>query len=508
MKVFLMYRDRDFDWSVGELPRNESDLIQDLELDTLFAAMAREDEFLFEVAKRGLLRSLLRPEEILYRQQVFADCVANPEIVRGLYDLSVEAMVAQKKANYGFLRDRPESTLRRAVKVLEVFVGYLKRLREVAEEHSGKFESGGFTRMFAELVAELEDDYFALIEEHLRELKFKRGMLMSAELGTGNKGAGYVLRRVPPASWTDRIPVTGRSGLSFRIPDRDESGFKALGEIRERGVNLVANALAQSTDHILSYFAMLRAELGFYLGCLNLRDRLEEKGEPICAPAPLNHETTALQATGLYDACLSLSIDKSVVGNDVDASNKSLVMITGANQGGKSTFLRSVGVAQLMMQSGMFAPAEAFRANVCDGLFTHYKREEDSTMESGKLDEELARMAEISEQIKPESMLLCNESFAATNEREGSEIARQVVRAFTETGVKVFFVTHMYDLAHSFYARQLDSALFLRAERHEDGGRTFRLSENEPLPTSYGADSYQRVFGAEARPPAAAADAV
>jgi DNA mismatch repair ATPase MutS len=126
---------------------------------------------------------------------------------------------------------------------------------------------------------------------------------------------------------------------------------------------------------------------------------------------------------GLYDPCLSLRLGNRVVGNDIDANGKHLVMITGANQGGKSTLLRSVGLAQLMMQAGMFAPARSFTADICHGLFTHFKREEDDTMTSGKLDEELARMSDIAEQITPHSQLLCNESFASTNEREGSEIA-------------------------------------------------------------------------------------
>ena len=179
-------------------------------------------------------------------------------------------------------------------------------------------------------------------------------------------------------------------------------------------------------------------------------------------------------------------------------------MITGANQGGKSTLLRSLGLAQLMMQAGMFVGARSFRASVCNGVFTHYKREEDATMESGKLDEELSRMSEIADQITRHSILLCNESFASTNEREGSEIARQVVRAMLGKRIKVFFVTHMYDLAHSLYAQQLDNALFLRAERQPDGRRTFKLVEREPLATSYGEDSYRRIFGIAEPAPAAA----
>jgi hypothetical protein len=67
-----------------------------------------------------------------------------------------------------------------------------------------------------------------------------------------------------------------------------------------------------------------------------------------------------------------------------------------------------------------FVPRERVRRS-----FTHYKREEDATMQRGKLDEELGRMSEIADQITPHSILLCNESFASTNEREGSEIAGQ-----------------------------------------------------------------------------------
>ena len=179
----------------------------------------------------------------------------------------------------------------------------------------------------------------------------------------------------------------------------------------------------------------------------------------------------------------------------MDADGKQVIMITGANHGGKSTFLRSVGLAQLMMQAGMFVPAGSFTASVSTGVFTHFKREEDATMEKGKLDEELDRMSTIAGQISAGGLLLCNESFASTNEREGSEIARQIIRALTEAGIRIVFVTHMYDLAGRYYAEHDPAALFLRAERRPDGQRTFRVPPGEPLPTSYGEDLYQQVFG-------------
>jgi DNA mismatch repair ATPase MutS len=234
--------------------------------------------------------------------------------------------------------------------------------------------------------------------------------------------------------------------------------------------------------------------LAFYVGCLNLREQLAKKGEPICFPFPTAAQERRHSFNGLYDVCLTLSLEQRVVGNDLNADNKDLVIITGANQGGKSTFLRSIGLAELMMQCGMFVPGQSFCANVCNGLFTHYKREEDVTMKSGKLDEELNRMSDIVDQITPNSMLLFSESFAATNEREGSEIARQIVRALLEKRIKIFFVTHLYEFAHGFYDKKVQNAIFLRAERQPDGARTFKLSEGEPLQTSYGEDLYNKIF--------------
>jgi hypothetical protein len=537
MKVFLLHRDQDFAvrpelrdaifdammsgnlFAIANVRRdrqrqrepasplaptgNDAVLTQDLELETLWNAMAAGDEYVFEMAKRAVLSSLTDPDAIVYRQRVLADCLEHPEIIRQLYQLAVEGLENERAVGGLWPSAGPDQILSRSVRVLNLHVGVLRRLRQVAGQQSASFRSEGFTRFFAMLGDELADDYLKTVEQHLRDLEFKRGVFESAELAKGFKGRRYVVRTPREQHWTERLPFGNRAqGYSFTIPPRDESGFKSLEEIRGRGLNLVANSVAQSADHVKSFFSMLRLELAFYLGCLNLHDRLTGKGEPVCFPEPLAAGQLALTAQGVYDVSLTLHLEDRTVGNEVNADGKSLVMITGANQGGKSTLLRSLGLAHLMMQAGMFAGARSFRAGVCTGVFTHYKREEDSSMESGKLDEELSRMSAIAGQITRHSILLCNESFASTNEREGSEIARQVVKAMLRKQIKVFFVTHMYDLAHGFYAQQLGTALFLRAERQPDGRRTFRLTEGEPLPTSYGQDSYRHIFGGTEPTPA------
>ena len=103
-----------------------------------------------------------------------------------------------------------------------------------------------------------------------------------------------------------------------------------MGDLRDRGLNLVANAVAQSADHIDSFLHALQLELAFYMGCLNLSESLTQLGDPIAFPeiAPAGKRRHSF--TGLYDVSLALTMKKKVVGNDVNADDKSLVIITGA----------------------------------------------------------------------------------------------------------------------------------------------------------------------------------
>ncbi|MGH7781701.1 MAG: MutS-related protein [Candidatus Binataceae bacterium] len=501
MKAFLMYRDREFDVK-QQLPPNEAELTQDLELNRLYNAMALGDKDLFEIARKVILSSATDLGTILYRQSVLRDCLVNSSVIKSIYSKAVEAIVREKRESWWLSNKDPGLIVHRSINLLEIFRGLLGELRSIADEHADEFKSEGLIAFFAMLKRELSDEFLATLQNYLKQLAFRDGVLISAELGQGLKGNNYVLRwpQDTKQSWVSRVFAQRPRAYTFHLHPRDNSGFESLGELKDRGLNLVASTLAQSCDHVLNFFRALRSELAFYLGCLNLYEQLRRKGEPTCFPVPIASDERRHAFKGLYDVCLTLSMEQRVVGNDVRAENKELVIITGANQGGKSTFLRSLGVAQLMMQCGMFVPAESFCANVCDHLFTHYKREEDVTMKSGKLDEELARMSEIVDHLTPNSMVLFNESFAATNEREGSEIARQIISALLERRIKVFFVTHLYECAHAFHDRMTENAIFLRAERQPDGGRSFRLVEGEPLQTSYGEDLYERIFNPNRAP--------
>ncbi|MGD0728038.1 MAG: DNA mismatch repair protein MutS [Spirochaetia bacterium] len=497
MKAFLLYKDRDFA-PERTLAPNATDLIQDLHLNVLFDTMAKGDKFTLDVSRKVVLSSLRDPQAILYRQDIIKDCLKNPPIIMKIYALALESLECEKKLSWAIFSRYPSSILGGSISVLEAFVELLKRLRSLAEEHSRAFQSEGFRQFFRMLMAELSDSYIAGVKYHLRQLRFRGGVLISAELGKGSQGTRYVLRkpRAVKKGFIQQVFSKKPPVYTFNIPDRDEIGAKALSELRDRGINHAANAVAQSKDHILSFFQMLRTELAFYLGCMNLHARLVEIAAHVHFSVPAGLEVRRHTFTGLYDVCLALSEGRSVVENDLSADNRNLIVITGANQGGKSTFLRGIGVAQLMMQSGMFVGASEFSSNVCDGIFSHYKREEDVTMESGKLDEELKRMSAIVDKVTPNSLLLLNESFASTNEREGSEVARQVICTLLDAGIKVFFVTHLHKFAQDSFERRMSETIFLRAERNADGERTFKILEGEPLQTSFGEDLYRSIFGA------------
>ena len=136
-------------------------------MDVLFDVMAQGDKYVREVVSKAVLQILRNEDEVRYRQDVLRDVLSNPLLVRFLYDLTIEAHEKQKKAHsWGYLKS-PSSILGQSVDVLQIFVALLKQLRGVGTYNAKRFPSEGFTRVFAMLDKELNDDYFVSIQEHL-----------------------------------------------------------------------------------------------------------------------------------------------------------------------------------------------------------------------------------------------------------------------------------------------------------------------------------------------------
>ncbi len=478
LRVLLMHPNEAFRLE-RELPPESDGLVEDLGLSTLFEAMAAGDKFLLGVGKAAVLSPLVEPGQIVYRQEALADCLAQPDFAKQLYSLAAEAVESHKKVMSWGITPSPESLHYISLNALELLLGYLVRLRRVTAERGAQMTSPAFVRLCSMVLSEFDDGYLQLLRGHLDELRLEADLWMGARLGRTNKGTGYVLQRAPARGRRERLSRRAQTGYSFNVRDDDDKRLRALDELKARGIIAVANTLAQSVDNLVTFFSSLRTELAFYIGCLNLRSALATKEEPLCTPLPMPGDSPWFRATGLYDPCLSLRLDGHTVGNDLSADAKALVVVTGANRGGKTTFLRSVGLAHLMMQCGMFVAAGSFSAGARRSVFSHFRRDEDRSMAGGKLEEELARMSTVISHVSPGCLLLCNEPFASTNEREGSHIARQVFLPLARAGVKVVVVTHLVDFAEELYEERLGDVLFLRAPR-QTPAQQFKLAEGPP----------------------------
>ena len=495
MRVCLLHPDRDFDPD-RPLPANHAALRADLELDILLNAMAGGDRSLLKVAGTVVLTSLADDcDTILFRQAVLRDCLANAAAIRDIYALAGEALEHERMSGFALFATSPDALLSGAIRVIRPLCDVLRKLRTACLSAQPSFTSAGLKRFCDGLQGELTDRYFAEIAAALRRLRFRRGVLISAELGEGGQGWAYELDEVPlrDRHWILGLVMPAPESASLYVDRRDDGGWQALGELRNRGLNLVADAVRQSADQMVAFFRTLHREIGFYVACLNLHEVLARK-QSVTFPTPLSDRQAGFTCRALCDVGLALAMAGKVVGNDVAAGGKQLIIVTGANRGGKSTFLRSVGLAQIMMQAGMFVAAESFGGVLCDGVFTHFAREEDTSMRSGKFDEELRRMSDIADGIGRHAMVLFNESFAGTNEREGSDVAHQIVSALLDAGVRVIFVSHMYAFSQRFLETAADRTLFLRAERAEDGSRTFRLTEGAPLRSGFAKDLYEGIL--------------
>ncbi|MFF5083205.1 hypothetical protein ACFY36_39690 [Actinoplanes sp. NPDC000266] len=465
---------------------------EDLGLSTVIDAMAAGDPDIAGAARRVLLSGPIDPAGVAYRQDILDDCVREPELGRELYELAGRALEAQRAAARAVFFDTPETLLNQATATLSSFVDLLRELRSLAARYEPRVSSAGFRQFFTMVGDQLNEEYLGSAAESIGQLGLRGNLLVSAQLGSGNQSEQFVVRRPPRSSRSlfRRGSAPKPPTAAYKVPYGDEAGHRALSSLRDQALAGLADSAVRSAQHVLSFFASLRTEMAFYVGCLALRRALTERGAPVCRPVVRDVASRSFSARGLYDPGLQLRLGEPATANDFDADGRSLIMVTGANRGGKSTFLRSVGLAQLLAAAGAFVPATAFTTTAGTGVFTHFTTDEDDSLTSGKFDEELRRMSRVADVVAPHGLLLCNESFQSTNEREGSDIARRVIDAMTGAGVTMVFVTHLNELAQGCYrGRERYPALFLRAERD----RSFRLRGAEPEATSHGADLWNRV---------------
>lgn len=500
MKPFLLFERYD-DQSREEILPGDS-MVEDLNLDYIFKAMSQGDTYLYHTAKSVVLDSITDINTIIYRQDILKDCINNNFIIKELYNVASEAIeeaecyIQYNKPNYARMISVSVKVFN-AVGLLELLAAKLEKLRSAITLADYEFQSKGMNEFCRQTETFLTDEFFKGVTQHITDLKSTEGskIIIGSRLGMGMKSCGQVLRNISKPSTKNNSPKHFFKTLEQNVIYLDNTSIiNSAREIEDAGLVHILRLINHFNEVIVDFFNTLHYECGFYVGALNLYYKVKQLNPQISFPVPAEIDRRDLIFEELFDLSLLINENITPVSNNLYAVSKSLYIITGANQGGKSTFLRSVGIAQLMMQCGLFVPAAYYSANICDNIFTHFTREEDVRMNSGKLDEELLRMNNIINSLTPNSMLLMNEPFATTTERDGSKIASDIVTALFESNVKILFVTHLFEFADFMYSKNIEMAMFLRAERNENGSRSFCIKQGKPLHTSYGEDLYNNVI--------------
>lgn len=520
---YLLYPDRELMAETGYPEKDE--IIKDLNLKVIFQAASRpvwkagdslktaekEDFYIYDTMKRVMLVPILDREALYYRQEVVRTALAHPALILRLYQEGEKAakLLEQSGIRGKEQRGRTGAGSGEVLGTFELLTGFTEILEEVkallmAEELS---EGNGLYNLKMRLRENYDAEFAAGLHEVFADMEFfTRGGRSSfaVGVGAGMKFDRIVLRDIRCTASQEREGVRKASEKEniFRrifsagtVAMTEESVLREAKQLEAEAFRSVLSWLMPFLKELTEFFEGFRVQTAFLLGCVQLAQRMESVGVSYSFPTVAERGRECFHFSGLYELSMAILMRMQPVTNALDADDCRLLVITGANQGGKSTCLRGLGIAQLMLQCGMFVPAAEFEGCLYRNIFTHFTRREDQSMNSGRLDEELRRMDAIVRQVTRDSLLLLNESFATTTEKEGSVIAMELVSALYENGVAVAMVTHLLQFARELYDKKKECAVFLSAERRADGTRTYRMVRQAPENTSFGLDLYDELIG-------------
>jgi DNA mismatch repair protein MutS len=165
----------------------------------------------------------------------------------------------------------------------------------------------------------------------------------------------------------------------------------------------------------------------------------------------------------------------------VDMEDNQILIITGPNMAGKSTYIRQVALITLMAQVGSFVPADSARIGVVDRIFTRVGASDNLARGESTFMVEMKETADILRHCTPHSLIVLDEIGRGTSTYDGISIAWAVaeyVHGFQKRGVKTLFATHYHELAD--LEREHDRVKNLRVLVSESGGTITFLYQIRP----------------------------
>jgi DNA mismatch repair protein MutS len=191
-------------------------------------------------------------------------------------------------------------------------------------------------------------------------------------------------------------------------------------------------------------------EIHFYLAYLDLMNRLKSAGLTFCYPRVSPHDRS-VRSEDSFDLALAIVLARAsgtIVCNDFYLEGaERIIVVSGPNQGGKTTFARTFGQLHYLAAIGCPVPGRSARLMLFDSIFTHFERGENLQDRRGKLQDELIRVHEILENATTRSLIIINEIFSSTTFRDAVGLARKVLKAIGDLGALCVCVTFLDELA-------------------------------------------------------------
>lgn len=295
--------------------------------------------------------------------------------------------------------------------------------------------------------------------------------------------------------------------------DIDKKLFEELEKIASGYLSDLESAMNSYLDIDLSGLGVLVQQLDFLEKGAELVRLAEAKGLKMCRPVILPMSDRRMRCRGLFDINLFRSAvaakpdkkgDELIIANDLELNDETgFYLLSGANNGGKTTFVRAAGLCQLFAQAGLYVPCGECEISPVDCIFTHFPKEEEVGINTSRFTEEVKDLKRIAENITEYSLLFMNESIQSTTPAECLDIAEEFVRIFTIIGARGIFATHLAELAKRIDSINSDpdcrskTGSLTVTVNEETGERIYRIVKAMPSGSSY-AYSILKQFGISA----------
>ena len=459
------------------------------------------------------------PRVIEHRMAVFSDMLEFPQIsvtLNRLIPILTDIMELRRlEADFG---DNTESYLE-SITEIELYIASISTLHEGFADIGDKVKSDAFKALAKRINDLVCSEYYSELNAKLSELTNRVrdiksvtiGVNLDAQLRPSSAGvlsinpesfrSGDVLDKILRLNFKDDeytcianlVPFSKKQSENQRTA-LSLAFNSAINDVYKQSLRswkkIVQSFVLENTDFLLN----LMPEIEFLVKGTNLLRALKEKGLTLCKPKIVTDKNVFV-ANEIYNPCVALKVDDEIITNDVEFKDDIMIFVlTGPNRGGKSVITCAIGLAQAMLQLGMFVPASSAEISIADGIYTHFPTGADDTIDKGRLGEECARLRDIFEDVTADSLVLLDESLSSTGSYEASYIAAEVLAGFSRIGCRCLFSTHLHELAaeidniNARTAPDSGTRIDSLVAGIEDGKRSFKIYRMKPDGKSYARD--------------------